>query len=369
MLLYTFLWACVVVFCISTVCLIGFNIMGRNIPGLTPEIRSMFNKKVLWVWATSVGLGLAICGLAQALGVGPMIWVSIKNRFLYGFKGCPCKPPPPIPFISSNPSRYTVEPYYHVDGPFATSELVDCYLDYLPNPTLKDLDEHFTNKHPEWKSRPGRVYSLPRKGPGGGIELKMSDRISTYNNVHIQLDVGANELQLKHASFTSGKNQTKPKITPFPVFSIYKVQMIYKNIGHTFSIHATPTEHMSMRKLDHYLVQSHPEWKTRPDRKYYWEDQDHNQVMYTNVYTPASTFLHVTLRVGPNEQPLVKPTKSPSMVWPMYFGKTTKDQMAKIPKDQPIVFVGDWPKVQKEEYEKMKGTIKLSMCAKKKKTS
>ncbi len=243
--IYTWLIVCIAVFCFTTACLVVFNILGRKI--VAPETRKVFNKRVLRLWGASLGLGLGLCGLAQMLGVGPMIFVSIRNRFLHGFKGCPCQPVKPINFPKSilNSSTHAKE---------------------------------------------------------------------------------------------------------------YRVHMHYENKIKVFTC-----------VLDK-LTQAYPEWHSRPHRYYSYDDMGHAIQQYKDDVVDGI----LDLNIGYGEKPLLY--KQPKMVWPVYYyadpkrgTTTTKDEMRKIPKDQPTVFVGDWPKELMEEYRKIKGTTQVQKNKKTKK--
>lgn len=217
--IYIWLIVSIVVFLLTTACLIVFNTLGRNVIPL--DMRTKFNNRVFKVWGGSLWLGIVLCGLAWMLGVGPHIFVTIKNNILYGVKGCPCQPVEPLYFSLPGPvlpnrsanrsaHEYIVEAFYTIQGIFGTSELVTCHLDYISNPTLKDLDAHFTAKYPEWKSRPHRAYYLPFKGTNNK-RLNLSDDISTYANKRILLHVGKTEQPLHYSLFKQSVDRM-PKV-------------------------------------------------------------------------------------------------------------------------------------------------------------
>lgn len=204
--LYLLMIVCMIVFLANFVGIVLISSYKKSTPGLTMEITKPLIKKMGLVALLALGFGLGFAGTAQALGVGPMIWVSIKNRFLYGAKGCPCKPIQlNIPIM--NPSvqyAYTIEADYKIkDSPFGTSEVHTCYLDHIENPTLKDLDEYYVMTHPEWKTRPNRRYTYPQKG-SPDIPVAMTDKLK-YSRLN--LNVGENEQPLFHNPSSKTKNK------------------------------------------------------------------------------------------------------------------------------------------------------------------
>lgn len=150
--IYIWLCVCIAVFVLTSACLVVFGIAARRIPTMTPSVRREFTKKVLCVWAGSLILGLGLCGAAQLLGVGPHIWVTMKNQFLYGVKGCPCKPIPstdmpgvptaPILGTSTTPTHAQAAPSAPI---YVNTEwdIADAYK-VSPSDTLQFVGESWT---------------------------------------------------------------------------------------------------------------------------------------------------------------------------------------------------------------------------------